>query len=145
MGLLTISPAAVDPDTQEGYLLSEDRQNGLRIMRLSDDLLSVTGEVYLWSESIESPALVKRAGRYYMFGSRLTGWAANDNVYSTATSLAGPWSAWRTFAAAGSNTYSSQTAFVLPVGADADGATGAFYLGDRWVSSNLGASTYVSS
>lgn len=48
-------------------------------------------------------------------------------------------SAWRTFAQEGSNTYTSQTAYVLPVG---DGS-GAFYLGDRWVPSNLGASTYV--
>lgn len=74
-----------------GYLLSEDRENGLRIMQLSEDFLSVESEVYLWDESIESPALVKRGGRYYMFGSHLTGWNANDNVYSTSTSLTGGW------------------------------------------------------
>lgn len=54
----------MDPDTEIGYLLSEDRENGLRIMQLSDDFLSVESEVYLWSEAIESPALVKREGRY---------------------------------------------------------------------------------
>lgn len=72
-----------------------------------------------------------------MFGSKLTGWDPNDNVYSTATSLSGPWSAWKTFADSGSNTYSSQTNYILPFG------DGAIYMGDRWVSSNLMRSTYV--
>lgn len=72
-----------------------------------------------------------------MFGSHLTGWNPNDNVYSTATSLSGPWSAWKTFADSGSNTYASQTTYILPFG------DGAIYMGDRWVSSNLMRSTYV--
>ncbi|KAI0165262.1 carbohydrate-binding module family 35 protein [Hypoxylon sp. FL1284] len=125
-------------DDGAGYLLSEDRENGLRIMRLSDDYLNVTGSTYLWPDSIEAPALLRRGGRYYMFGSRLTGWDPNDNVYSTSTSLSGGWSAWATFADAGSKTYTSQTNFVLPVGENA-----AVYLGDRWHSSNLMTSTYV--
>ncbi|KAI2616825.1 carbohydrate-binding module family 35 protein [Hypoxylon sp. NC1633] len=125
-------------DDGAGYLLSEDRENGLRIMRLSDDYLNVTASTYLWGDSIEAPALLKLGGRYYMFGSRLTGWDPNDNVYSTSTSLTSGWSAWATFADAGSKTYTSQTNFVLPVGPSA-----AIYLGDRWVSTNLMTSTYV--
>ncbi|KAI1207603.1 carbohydrate-binding module family 35 protein [Annulohypoxylon truncatum] len=125
-------------DDGTGYLLSEDRANGLRIDKLSDDYLSVEESTYLWSDSIEAPALLKQNGRYYMFGSHLTGWDPNDNVYSTSTSLTSGWSAWATFATVGSNTYSSQTNFILPVGPSA-----AVYLGDRWVSSNLMASTYV--
>ncbi|OTA96588.1 carbohydrate-binding module family 35 protein [Hypoxylon sp. CO27-5] len=125
-------------DDGTGYLLSEDRQNGLRIMQLSDDYLTVTSSTYLWSDSIEAPALLKLNGRYYMFGSKLTGWDPNDNVYSASTSLTSGWSAWKTFADAGSKTYTSQTNAVLPVGSSA-----AIYLGDRWVSSNLMASTYV--
>ncbi|CAJ2502529.1 Uu.00g099230.m01.CDS01 [Anthostomella pinea] len=120
-----------------GYLLTEDRENGLRIDALSADYLNVTEPVYLWSDSIEAPALFKRDGTYYMFGSHLTGWDPNDNVYSTATSLAGPWSAWATFADVGSDTYDSQTNYILPLG------DGAVYLGDRWVSTNLMRSTYV--
>lgn len=116
------------------------RENGLRINRLTDDYLAIAGDrsTYLWKERIESPAMVKLAGRYYMFGSHLTGWDANDNVYSTATSISGPWSAWQTFADAGSKTYTSQTTFILPYG-----GTNVMYLGDRWVSSNLQSSTYV--
>ncbi|KAI1341406.1 galactan 1,3-beta-galactosidase [Xylariaceae sp. FL0016] len=124
-------------DDGSAYLLTEDRENGLRIDALSDDYLNVTEATYLWSDSIEAPALVKLDGTYYMFGSHLTGWDPNDNVYSTATSLAGPWSNWTTFATVGSNTYSSQTNFVLPFGSSA------IYLGDRWVSDNLMRSTYV--
>ncbi|KAG4219000.1 hypothetical protein PC116_g32520, partial [Phytophthora cactorum] len=50
-------------DDGTGYLLSEDRQNGLRILKLSDDYLSVAGSTYLWSDSIEAPALLKLNGR----------------------------------------------------------------------------------
>lgn len=115
------------------------RENGLRIVALSDDYLTVTTNTYLWKDSIEAPALVRLGSRYYMFGSHLSGWDPNDNVYSTSTSLSGGWSAWKTFADSGSKTYSSQTNYVLPAG---DGA-GAIYLGDRWVSKNLMTSTYV--
>ncbi|KAI0101790.1 carbohydrate-binding module family 35 protein [Nemania sp. FL0031] len=124
-------------DDGSAYLLTEDRANGLRIDQLSSDYLSVSKSTYLWSDSIEAPAILKRQGTYYMFGSHLTGWDPNDNVYSTATSLSGPWSAWKTFADVGSNTYSSQTNYILPLG------DGAVYMGDRWVSSNLMRSTYV--
>ena len=130
----------VDPDTSTGYLLSEDRDAGLRLLKLTDDFLDIDSDVYLWPQAIESPAIVKRNGRYYVFGSHLTGWDANDNVYSTSTRLDGGWSSWREFARDGSNTYTSQTSYVLPLG---DEGEGALYLGDRWVPSNLAASTYV--
>jgi hypothetical protein len=41
--------------------------------------------------------------------------APNDNIYCTATSLAGPWSPWADFATAGSNTFSSQTAAIVNI------------------------------
>jgi hypothetical protein len=72
-----------------------------------------------------------------MFASQLSGWDPNDNFYSTASSLSGPWSNWKLFADKGSKTYASQTTFVLPVG------DGFVYMGDRWVSENLMRSTYV--
>jgi len=126
----------VDEDNK-GYLLTEDRKNGLRIDLLADDYLTVKSATYVWKEKIESPTIIKKNGVYFMFGSKLTGWDANDNVYSTATKLSGPWSGWKTFADSGSNTYQSQTTYVLPVG------SGAMYMGDRWVSSNLMRSTYI--
>jgi hypothetical protein len=113
------------------------RKNGLRIDLLSADYLTVASSTYLWKESIEAPAMIKKNGVYFMFGSKLTGWDPNDNVYSTATNIAGPWSAWKGFADSGSKTYTSQTNFILPLGDNA------IYMGDRWVSSNLMRSTYV--
>ncbi|KAH7391705.1 glycosyl hydrolase [Pyrenochaeta sp. MPI-SDFR-AT-0127] len=124
-------------DDGKGYLLTEDRRNGLRINLLSDDYLTIVSNVYTWPEKYESPAVIKKNGVYFMFSSQLTGWNPNDNYYSTATSLSGPWSAWKKFADSGSNTYASQTTFVLPVGNQF------MYLGDRWQSSNLMRSTYV--
>lgn len=113
------------------------RANGLRIDLLSDDYLSVKKATYLWKDSIEAPAVIKKNGVYFMFGSTLSGWDPNDNKYSTATNIAGPWSAWKTFADQGSKTYTSQTNYILPVG------NSFIYMGDRWVSSNLMRSTYV--
>jgi hypothetical protein len=122
------------------YLLSEDRANGLRIDRLSADYLTVQSAVALFAD-YEAPAMVKSGGRYYLLGSHLTGWSTNDNVYATATSVSGPWSAFRTLAPAGTHTYNSQTANVIPV----QGASGtAFvYAGDRWTTSDLGGSPLV--
>lgn len=97
----------------------------------------MTSNVYTFAEKYESPAVIKKNGVYFMFASQLTGWNPNDNYYSTATSLSGPWSSWKKFADSGSNTYASQTTFVLPVGDNF------VYMGDRWHSDNLMRSTYV--
>jgi hypothetical protein len=122
------------------YLLSEDRANGLRIDKLSSDYLSVTSAVAVFAD-YEAPAMVKANGRYYLLGSHLTGWGTNDNVYATATSLSGTWSAFRDVAAGGTNTYNSQTANIIPV----QGGSGTTYIyaGDRWTTSDLGASPLV--
>ncbi|MER6564263.1 RICIN domain-containing protein [Streptomyces sp. NPDC001027] len=128
-----------------GYLMSEDRNNGLRVYKLSADYLSVDSLVATLgssgSGSVESPAMVKINGMYYVFGSHLTGWSLNDNIYATATSLGGPWSAFRNFAAAGTHTYGSQTANVITV----QGTSGTTYIyaGDRWDTSDLGESKLI--
>ncbi|PYH44667.1 glycosyl hydrolase family 43 protein [Aspergillus saccharolyticus JOP 1030-1] len=120
-----------------GYLLTEDRENGLRIDRLSADYLTVESNVHLFTADYEAPAVYKTGDTYFMFASQLTGWSANDNKYTTATNLSGPWSDWADFAPAGSDTYDSQTSFV----ADINGLV--MYMGDRWVSTDLAASTYI--
>lgn len=110
----------------------------MRIDALTYDYLNVSAPVYLFSD-MEAPAMLKLNGYYFMFASHLTGWATNDNQYSYATSLSGPWSNWQTFAAVGSDTYQSQTNYILPF----PGNRTVMYMGDRWVSSDLVASTYV--
>lgn len=127
-------------DDGKAYLLSEDRNNGLRIDLLSPDFLSVAGPVTILDD-YEAPAMVKVDGLYYLFASHLSGWATNDNVYTTARSLAGPWAAWKPFAPAGADTFDSQTNFVLPV----TGAAGTtyVYMGDRWYQNQLHDSPLV--
>lgn len=121
-----------------GYLLSEDRDNGLHIYRLRDDYLAVESIVVTLRQSnrpeigYESPALVKHDGLYYLFGSDLTGWSTNDNKVATASELAGPWGEWSDIAPVGSATFDSQVSAVVPLGGDAF-----LYVGDRWQKDDL--------
>ncbi|KAF7169406.1 hypothetical protein CNMCM5623_002136 [Aspergillus felis] len=103
-------------DDGSAYLLSEDRPNGLRINRLTNDYTNVTSTTHLFPDHIEAPAMYKNNGVYFLFGSQLTGWATNDNKYTTSTSLSGTWSSWADFAPSGTNTFNSQTTFILGVG-----------------------------
>lgn len=129
------------------YLLTEDRANGLRVDKLSSDYLSVVsagssngGSVSLLAD-YEAPAMVHVGSTYYLLASHLTGWSTNDNIYATASSPAGPWSAVKSFAPAGTNTYNTQTANIITV----SGSSGTTYIyaGDRWTTSNLGTSPLI--
>lgn len=127
-----------------GYLLSEDRDNGLHIYRLREDYLAVESIVTTLLQQdrpeigYESPALVRHGGVYYVFGSDLTGWSTNDNKYATATALAGPWTPWRDIAPKGSATFDSQISTVVPLGGDTFA-----YIGDRWNRADLRSSPPV--
>jgi Ricin-type beta-trefoil lectin domain/Glycosyl hydrolases family 43 len=128
-------------DGSTGYFISEDRTNQrLQIYRLSADFLSVSALVNTLNQ-YEAPAMVKVGSTYYLFGSHLTGWSTNDNQYTTATSITGTWSAWRSFAPSGTNTCNSQTTAILPV--TGSSTTSYLFLGDRWNSTNLADSRYV--
>ena len=128
-------------DGGTGYFMSEDRTDKkLQIYRLSSDFLSVSALVATVSQ-YEAPAMAKIGGTYYLFGSHLTGWATNDNQYTTATSISGPWSSWRSFAPSGTNTCNSQTASILPVSGSS--GTSYIFLGDRWNAGNLADSRYI--
>ena len=129
------------------YLLSEDRANGLRIDELSSNYLSVVkagsangGSVAVLPD-YEAPAMVKANGRYYLLASHLTGWGANDNVYTSSTSLSSGWSAFENFAPAGTDTYDTQAANIIPV--QGGSATTYIYAGDRWETSDLGDSPLI--
>jgi len=82
--------------------------------------------------------MVKLGNTYFMFASMMTGWDANENQYTTSTSLRSGWSSWRKFADGGTKTYDSQTTYILKTS-----PTTAIYLGDRWIKDNLMASTYI--
>ncbi|NLP84290.1 family 43 glycosylhydrolase [Microbacterium sp. CFH 90308] len=126
-----------------GYLLSEDRDHGLHIYRLRDDYLAVESVVATLRQQAnpaigyESPTLVRHEGTYYLFGSDLTGWSMNDNMYTSAPALTGPWADWQPMAPAGTRTYESQVSVVAPVG------DGYVYVGDRWTPELLAESPAV--
>lgn len=136
-----------------GYILSEDRPHGTHIYRLSDDYLSIVEDVVClkgtnyWA-GYESPIVVKRNGTYYWFGSQLTGWDCNDNMFATAPDLHGPWSEWTPFTPEGSKTYESQCDIIVPLPNEAAGedqwhASRFLYIGDRWNPKDLGNSELV--
>jgi hypothetical protein len=128
-------------DGTTGYFISEDRTNTkLQIYQLSDDYLTVSSLVASLPQ-FESPAVAKIGSTYFIFGSHLTGWSTNDNQYTTASSMVGPWAAWKSFAPSGTNTCDSQVTFILPV--TGTSTTTYVFLGDRWNSGNLTDSRYI--
>jgi hypothetical protein len=127
-------------DDGTAYMIHEDPAAGMRIERLSADYTSAQSTVATFP-SLESPAMAKVGGRYFLLTSHLTGWGTNDNVYATATSPAGPWSGFTNFAPSGTRTYDSQTSFLLPITGAA--GTSYVYVGDRWNSGDLYSSLPV--
>jgi hypothetical protein len=102
---------------------------------LSDKVFSaVNGS----SGGAESPTVFKADGTYYWIGSNKTGWRANNNFYSTAPAMTGPWT-YQGFIAPVSDTadvlsaertWLSQSTWVQPV----TGCSGTVYVywGDHW-------------
>jgi Glycosyl hydrolases family 43 len=78
----------------------------------------------------EAPTVFKAGNTYYWIGSDKTGWRANDNFYSTAPAMTGPWTYQGYVAPQGAKTWMSQTTWVEPV----VGSQGTVYVfwGDHW-------------
>jgi hypothetical protein len=123
------------------YLLFEDRPSGFRIVRLSLDYLRVQSNICLIHTHLEALGLVHYQGLYYVMGSHLTGWGANPDVYATARSLRGPWSKFRNIAPPRTNTYNSQSGFLLKIVGTRH--TAVIYMGDRWNPKQLWNSRYI--
>ena len=86
----------------------------------------------------ESPTIFKAGSTYYWIGSNKTGWRANNNFYSTAPAMSGPWT-YQGFLApvkdesdeiSDERTWLSQSTWVQPI----VGCSGTTYLywGDHW-------------
>lgn len=109
------------------------------IARLSPDYLSVEQRIIKF-EGIhrEAYAVFKRNGLYYMVTSAATGWNSNRNGYMYSPNLSGPWSSLEEIAPGSSNTYDSQSNYIIPV------SNGQFiFAGDRWNPNALSDSKYV--
>ncbi len=102
---------------------------------LSDQTFSaVNGD----SGGSESPTLFKAGSTYYWIGSYKTGWRANNNFYSTAPAVTGPWT-YQGFVApvtdptndiSDQRTWLTQSTWVQPI----TGCNGTVYVywGDHW-------------
>jgi hypothetical protein len=82
------------------------------------------------SGGIEAPTVFKAGSTFYWIGSSKTGWRANDDFYSTATSMAGPWTYQGFLAPEGKLTWMTQSTWVMPI----VGSSGTTYVywGDHW-------------
>ncbi|MEU8350138.1 RICIN domain-containing protein [Streptomyces sp. NPDC048845] len=116
-------------DDGRAYLISTtNKQQDLTVFRLTPDYLGVAARVTtLRGVQREAQAVFKRNGVYFLLSSGVTGWQPNQARYSTARSMAGPWS--RQADVGDSITYGSQSAFVLPVRGRT--TTSYLYMGDR--------------
>jgi len=90
------------------------------------------------SGGLEAPTMFKAGSTFYWIGSYKTGWRANNNFYSTAPAVTGPWT-FQGYVApvtdpdnniSDQRTWLSQTTWVMPV----TGCKGTTYVywGDHW-------------
>jgi hypothetical protein len=79
---------------------------------------------------VEAPTVFKAGSTWYWLGSDKTGWRANDDFYSTAPAITGPWTYQGYLAPEGKKTWMTQTTWVMPV----VGSQGTVYVywGDHW-------------
>ena len=123
------------------YLITTSNSNtNTRLFKLSSDYTAIASEMNMIysGQNREAPALVKKGSYYYILTSGCSGWYTNQQMYSYATSLNGPWSAPAPIG--NTSGFNSQTTFILPIQGT---ATSYMYMGDRWNSSALGSSRYV--
>jgi hypothetical protein len=78
----------------------------------------------------EAPTVFKAGNTFYWIGSDKTGWRANDDFYSTSTSMTGTWTYQGYLAPMGDLTWMTQTTWVMPI----QGSSGTTYVywGDHW-------------
>lgn len=129
-------------DDGTAYLVSVANTNrDTMVYELTDDYLNIKQTTAkIWAGmSREAPAIFKVNGTYYGITSGSTGWGPNQGEYSTAASIAGPWSDLKNI---GDNTtYRSQPTYVIAV--QGCQTTTYVYAGDRWDGFALVNSQYV--
>lgn len=129
----------VDDDGTAYQIYSSEENGVLQISQLSDDYLRSAGKYIrvFPGDFNEAPAMFKHAGKYYLITSGCTGWAPNAARLAEANTIFGPWKKLGNPCLGPANritnTFNSQSAFVLPV----DGKEDAFiFMADRWNPTN---------
>ncbi|WP_417444492.1 glycoside hydrolase family 43 protein [Joostella sp.] len=122
------------------YHITASEENGtLLISKLSDDYHSLSKEyvrVFPGGNN-EAPAIFKKADKYYMITSGLTGWDPNPARSAVANSMFGPWESLgnpvRGTEEQVKTTFKSQSTHILP----APNKDGDFiFMADRWTPNN---------
>lgn len=130
-----------DEDGKAYFLSASNENKDLSLYDLTDDYTNMKSQIStLWPGSYrEAPAIMKAKGHYFIVNSAATNWDPNQQKFSTATSLQGPWSA---LANVGDATgFDTQTAFIIPV--QGTKTTTYIYAGDRWQDPDLKSSKYI--
>jgi len=132
-----------DPDDGTAYLIFATNNNAdLEIASLDDDYYNVSEGLYTFPKVYwEAPGVFKIDGTFYLLYSRQDGWTPTDNMYMSASSMSGPWSAPALLSPAGTYAYLTQNAYDITItGCE---STTYLYYGDHWDASFLGSSTYA--
>jgi len=134
----------VDDDGKAYHIASSEENYTMMISLLTDDYRRPSGTFarILVMHQYEGPALFKKDGKYYFFGSGCTGWTPNPGHSAVADHIFGPWKEFGNFAIGekANTTFESQSTYVLPV----QGKKDAFiYLGDRWTPKNAIDGRYI--
>jgi len=136
----------VDDDGSAYHIYASEGNGTLHISRLSDDYLRPAGEFIrvLPGRFNEAPAMLKHAGKYFLFTSDCTGWAPNPARLLSADSIFGDWEELgNPCLGTGdqiTNTFNSQSTFILPV---QDRADAFIFMADRWNPQNAIDGRYV--
>lgn len=144
-----------DDDGKAYHIYSTNMNSNTNCEQLADDYLTPLAgyNTQLKGRKYEASSIFKVGETYYGLFSGCTGWSPNPGRYMWTTDLMGEWAAPADFKASdgttginfcvdkgASNTYTSQSAYVIPV----HGKDKCFiYYGDRWNSSNIQSSKYV--
>jgi beta-xylosidase len=136
----------VDDDGSAYHIYASEGNGSLHISKLSDDYLSPAGKFIrvLPGRFNEAPAMLKSRGRYFLFTSDCTGWSPNPARLLAADSIFGNWEELGNpclgTGAQITNTFESQSTFVLPVQGTADAF---IFMADRWRPKNAIDGRYV--
>ncbi|USE38852.1 family 43 glycosylhydrolase [Endozoicomonas sp. SCSIO W0465] len=132
-GYYVLSSIGELKDGEMGTLAEGKIMRRLKIFELTPDFRNIEKLVYefpveaVHKEQREAPGIVKMGDTYVLFSSGTMAWRPNQQQYSTAPAMTGPWSPWKNI---GDETaYDSQTAFLIPVVGDKQ--TTYIYAADR--------------
>jgi len=130
-------------DDGSAYLCRSVGNQYAGISQLTDDYLNTKG-ITSRGPDIEGQAIWKMNGRYYLLGSHLTSWAANQAVLSISDGAQLNGATWTILPVitTSSTTWESQSTYVLPY-MHPDGKMLYIFMGDRWAYPDVGKASYV--